>query len=260
MAVDAAIVWEVRTTGSDSNGGGFKAGASGTDRSQQDAAQVIIDNSTITTSITTTVITFTAGYVPTSADVGNIVQMLTGTNVTAGHYEIISQDATTWTVDRNVVTSGTTTNATGRMGGCLASPGKAGGAKVAGNTVWIQSGTYSCSASSNVANGRVSDSSIGVATGPSKWIGYGSARGDNGTKPLLRATANSVTIFTGNSGSYLQVDNIEFGKSASETNVVGITISSSNGTVTRCKSTSITNGFVTTATAVPGTTFRLCQA
>src|SRR5436309_2045193 len=98
MALSAAIVFEARaSTGNDNWGGGFKAGATGTDRSQQNSAQVAIDNATITTSITANVITFT-GYTPTSADVGNVVQMLTGTNVTAGFYEITAQTSTTWTV------------------------------------------------------------------------------------------------------------------------------------------------------------------
>jgi len=39
VALSAAQILEVRSTGSDANGGGFKAGASGTDYSQQDAAQ-----------------------------------------------------------------------------------------------------------------------------------------------------------------------------------------------------------------------------
>jgi hypothetical protein len=38
MALNAACVFEIRTTGSDSNGGGFNSGASGTDRSQQNGA------------------------------------------------------------------------------------------------------------------------------------------------------------------------------------------------------------------------------
>src|SRR5437016_803970 len=137
MALSASIVWETRASGaSDNNGGGFKAGAAGTDRSQQNAAQVAINNSTITTSITTTVITFTAGYTASAADVGNVVQMLTGTNVTAGFYEITAQTSTTWTVDRNVVTSGTTTNATGNMGGALATLGKLAAAMAASNKAY----------------------------------------------------------------------------------------------------------------------------
>jgi hypothetical protein len=39
MALSSATVLEVRTTGVDTNGGGFVTGATGTDFSQQNAAQ-----------------------------------------------------------------------------------------------------------------------------------------------------------------------------------------------------------------------------
>jgi len=38
MAFHAATEWDVRTGGSDQNGGGFQVGSTGTDRSQSDAA------------------------------------------------------------------------------------------------------------------------------------------------------------------------------------------------------------------------------
>lgn len=210
MALNAAIVWEVQTGGSDNNGGGFKAGASGVDRSQQTSAQVAIDNSAITTSITTSVITFTAGYSPSANDVGNVVQMLTGTNVTAGFYEITSVVAgTSWTVDRNVVTSGTTTDATGKMGGCLATPGKAGAAAVANNGCYIKSGSYTItSASSNIAGGCVSwPASSGGAEGFIQ--GYGSSRNDYGTKPVLTASGISTFTVISLAGGKVRVENLE---------------------------------------------------
>src|SRR5215831_20343572 len=98
MALAATGYWEIRSSlGNDNNGGGFNYNVGGTDRSQQNNVQVAIDNATITTSITTNVITFTAGYTATAADVGNYVQMLTGTNVTAGFYEITSFTSNSWT-------------------------------------------------------------------------------------------------------------------------------------------------------------------
>ena len=36
MALSSSMVWEVRSTGDDLNSGGFRAGAGGTDYSQQD--------------------------------------------------------------------------------------------------------------------------------------------------------------------------------------------------------------------------------
>lgn len=174
MAISANVVWEVRTTGSDTNGCGFNSAAAGTDRSQQTSAQVNIDNSTITTSITTAVITFTGGYTATSADVGNVVHMATGTNVTVGFYEITGQTSSTWTVDRNVVTSGTTTNATGKMGGCSATIGNLSGVMVASNKMWIKNGTYSEN-SLTFSAGVVTPSGTVAPT----WIsGYDATRGD----------------------------------------------------------------------------------
>lgn len=195
MALASAIVWEVQTGGSDNNGGGFKAGASGVDRSQQTTAQVAIDNSTITTSITTTVITFTSGYSPSSNDVGNVVQMLTGTNVTAGFYEITSVVAgTSWTVDRNVVTSGTTTNATGNMGGCLATVTKASGAMAGSNTAYVKNGTYTITTTITPPSG--------AQGAPTRWIGYNATRGDldqvtvSTNFPTIRVNNTAIVVFT----------------------------------------------------------------
>src|SRR5262245_44006987 len=70
----------------------------GTDRSQQNSAQVNIDNATITTSCATNIMTFTAGYTPTAADVGNVIQMTGGTNITTGFYQIQSFTPTSWTL------------------------------------------------------------------------------------------------------------------------------------------------------------------
>jgi hypothetical protein len=195
MALSAAIVWELQSGGSDNNGGGFKAGAAGTDRSQQTAAQVVLDNGTITTSITTTVITFTAGYTATSADVGNVVQMLTGTNVTAGFYEITAQTSSTWTVDRNVVTSGTTTNATGNMGGCLATAGKVAGAMVGSNTVHVK-GPATFQITTTITP------PAGAQGAPTRWIGYNTTRGDLDTAtaftnhPTIQVNNAAIVAFT----------------------------------------------------------------
>jgi hypothetical protein len=199
MALSTAQVWEVRGSGSDSNGGGFKAGATGTDRSQQDAAQVVIDNATITTSIAANVITFT-GYTPTSADVGNVVQMATGTNVTAGFYEITAQTPTTWTVTGAAAlpTSGTTTNATGSMGGALQTLGKLSGAMVASNKAFIKSGTYGITTGVTFAQ----TCSPSRTVPPTELVGYNATRGDTvfGTgaanRPTIATNAASLTALT----------------------------------------------------------------
>lgn len=204
MALSAAMVWELRTTGLDTNGGAFKAGASGIDYSTQITPQVAIDNSAITTSITTTVITFTAGYSVTGNETGNIVQMATGTNVTAGFYEITGTNtgAGTWTVDRNIVTSGTTTNATGKMGGCLLTFSKLSGAMVSSNKAWVQTGTYTEGAITFSATGVTPSNSVT----PNWLIGYNATRGDlypgsSGTRPTFSYN-NTATALTFSGGGW----------------------------------------------------------
>src|SRR5438105_2387727 len=125
MALSATIVWEVRNGGSDTNGGGFDSAASGTDRSLQTAAQVAIDNGAITCTTpaaNSNTLTFTAGYTPSAADVGNVVNITAGTNMNTGRYTITAQTSTTWTLAgaSNLTTAGGAGSAiTGNMGGCF---------------------------------------------------------------------------------------------------------------------------------------------
>src|SRR5260370_35258687 len=69
MAISAGTAWEVRTGGSDSNGGLFTAGqaGAGTDYSQQDAAQLSLTD--VVTDGTTTVTSLTGGFA--AAMIGN---------------------------------------------------------------------------------------------------------------------------------------------------------------------------------------------
>jgi len=108
MAISANTVWEIRTTGTANNvnGGGFVTGASGTDFSQQDAAQYNL------TSVTTAAADAILLHASAAADmVGNIAHIISGTNFTAGWYEIISVVAgVSITLDR------TCTSAAGALG------------------------------------------------------------------------------------------------------------------------------------------------
>lgn len=188
MSISTLTVWEVRTTGADTNGGGFVAGASGTDFSQQNSAQVVIDNSTIvcsTPAANSNTLTFVSGYTPTAADIGNIAQITGGTNITAGFYQITAQTSTTWTLAgaANLTTAGGAGSAIiGNMGGSLATPAKAGAAMIAGNRCWIKNGTYSG------ASGPLMTLPSGAApstTLPWTWVsGYNSTRGDITHGPL----------------------------------------------------------------------------
>src|SRR3990172_522671 len=101
MALPATTVWEVRTDGNDANGGGFVTGASGTDRSQQAAAQIAYTDLVIggtTTELTSAAFPFSA------AEVGNILNVTGGTGFTTGWYQVVSVAAGVATKDWSVGT------------------------------------------------------------------------------------------------------------------------------------------------------------
>lgn len=185
MAINAAVIVEMLTTGATTNGGGFKTGASGTDFSQQDAAQYALTGGT------------SAGagalYLHASAAavmVGNLCH-ISGTNFTTGWYEIVSVVAgVSMTMDRNCTT------AAGALGVC-----NVGGAistfqdafletLTAGNTVYIKAGTYTVTETINVAKDGTGAAYITL-------VGYNSTRGDNPTganRPLIDYGANTFSF------------------------------------------------------------------
>ena len=85
MALSASTILEVRSTGSDTNSFGFVTGASGTDWSQQDAAQYSVTDGV--TAGTTTITSASANF---GTDVvGNLIYVQGGTApVTAGWDQI----------------------------------------------------------------------------------------------------------------------------------------------------------------------------
>lgn len=240
MSLPATVVWEVRTGGSDTNGGGFVRGGTGVDYSQQDAAQQSVDLVTNTAVVhtTTTQIQF-ATYTPSANDVDNVYNN-TGGSSTAGQYRITAVDVGNkrWTLDRSIGTAAQTV--VGAMGGALGSPGKASAVKAQGNDVFIKNGTYSVtSASTNIAAGCVSESTGGTGqTDFSKWIGYSSTRswGNTDTKPLIQAASSisTFTLFT-IATQLTQLYNLSF-DCTSYTSSNGIKIGSANYiSATRCK-------------------------
>jgi hypothetical protein len=195
VAIGATCVWEVQTGGNDANGGGFTSG--GTDRSQSTSPHVTIDGATITAVVhtTTTQLTLT-GFTVSSADVGNVVNVNGGT-ATAGRYEIMSVDTgnNRWTLDKSAGTAAQT--ATGRMGGCLATPGQLGvifstsGQGASGQCAWVKSGTYTLSTASLASGGPFKNTSVMV-----KVEGYQTTRGDRAARAVLHSGAISgVTLW-----------------------------------------------------------------
>ena len=95
MALSASGVWEVRTAGNDTNGGGFKSGASGTDYSQQDAKNTAGNNISTTDAVsdgTTTITSATAAF--TSAIVGNFIYLTGGTGSIAAQWREVDRKST----------------------------------------------------------------------------------------------------------------------------------------------------------------------
>lgn len=184
--------WEIRTTGSNANGGGFVAGASGTDRSQSDTAFCTSsDLATVGTSATSATCPFS------TASVGNIIQITAG-GCSAGFYQVVSVAVATATLDSS---AGTSTGCTFALGGGLQTIATVitnTGPAIGGNTIWIKSGTYTITSKIiNPAN---------TSLNPFSVIGYAVTHGDNGTKPLITTATNSTHIFdfgTGNSALYV---------------------------------------------------------
>lgn len=222
MAIAAATVFEVRTTGSDSNGGGFVTGSGGSDFSQQNSAQGTGTNLTVDATTNTDVTP--DSYTVSSADVGNIIQITTtggGAAFTVGFYQIVSiQGGTKWRLDRSPAAT-SSSGASWSIGGALASPGMASGAaSVSGNIIWVKSGTYTItSTSSNVSNGRL--------TGGTKYLvrGYNSTRADlaigDANRPVIKAGVNSLTIFTSSSNYASLNDLVLDGDKATRTSTTG---------------------------------------
>lgn len=183
-----------------------------------------------------------------------------GTHFNLGRYVIVSVSGTTATVvGPTNITTGAGSSGTGGLGGALASPGIVGGApRLASNTVFIQSGTYSItSASTNVSGGCIADAlSAGGGYVGRAWEGYQTVRGDLGTAPVLQASGiSSATIF-GKTAAGGVIRNISI-NGASLTSVIGWA-TSQTVLYWQCRASNCTTGF--SMTAALGNVFIRCTA
>lgn len=223
MALAATIVFEIRTDGSDTNGGGYKSNAGTTDYSQQAAAQLTVTDASCTGN--TTVTSVTGGF--TAAMVGNLIYLSSG----PGWYEITARtDTNTITIDRNGPNaSGMTAN----VGGALASPGGLGallvavGGITAGQKAYIKSGTYNLTGTTVNVSGGPLDLSVANLTNKSFLLkGYQTTRSDyTGTRPVIAANGNAPTQMIKNGGNNSgphTFDNLEIDGGSQATNgIVG---------------------------------------
>lgn len=233
MALSANTTWEVRPLGNDTNGGGFVAGASGTDWSVQDAAQYAVTDAVgnATTSITSATAAFGVDVI------GNICYF------DGAWYQITARPSVTEiTVDRATTTgAGLTLN----IGGGLASPGRAAGVMVAQNWVFVKAGTYAISASPNVSGGRVQDVAGGSDAQHTAFIGYDSTRTIHNTdasRPLLQVASASVTIFR-SVGSFIAVHNFDLEYTGAGKSGTGIQLGDRRSRAVRCRVANCEVGF-----------------
>jgi hypothetical protein len=190
MAFTANLVWEIRTTGNDNNGGGYATGSTGTDFTQQDSAQYSLSNGVTNGSATVSTVSATADMV------GNVCRITGGTGAVATKwYQILSAVVgTSITVDTATgLTTGTGVSIT--VGGALAGIGGFGAASTTGSAttwiVYIKAGTYSItSATSNISGGTSN------ATG--RFVGYSTNRTltNTDTSPVIQVNVASCTLLT----------------------------------------------------------------
>ncbi len=180
----------------------------------------------------TTVTSATIGFA--AAHVRNGLRITAGTNFTVGLYEIISVAAGVATLDRACGTAGST-GGTARVGGALASPGIVGSltAFVSNIVVYIKynATAYSCSSTSNVANGRLNPGGTLI------WVGYDTTRTRGNTdanRPTLNATSATMTLLS-MSGGGAEVHNLSFDNSGSNASVTLVNCSALVTIIRRCK-------------------------
>lgn len=205
--ISSTIEWEVRTTGNDNNGGGFKPGASGTDWSQQNSAQYAL----------TGIASVGAGNTILSASaasdmVGNIAQVISGTNFNTGFFEITSVSVgvsitfSTNTASQSICT-GVGASGVINIGGGLTTIQKGNDAAINSNTVWIKAATFTLTTGITFAN-------TGTAASPKIFRGYQTTHGDSGTRPLITTATNSTILCKVSSASGVMWRNINFSNTA----------------------------------------------
>jgi len=240
MALSASTVWEVRSTGNDLNGGAFVPGGSGTDYSQQDSAQMsssqgacVFGGAELTDS----------GNPFTSAMVDNHIQIASGTNAAISFFRIISYNHDgSVEIDRSCAVGSDASAIVYKLGGALASPGRAAASVVAGNTIWVKAATYTFSTNSNVTGGRIS-----LTVNQIRLQGYSGTRGDDG-KPTFTTSTNYAFPLISCTGILSSVANFTVNLN-SQTSCTGATgagrVSIRNCNFTNCGNVSVIQGFST---------------
>ena len=178
-AINATVQWDVRTTGSNSNGGGFdpQVTSPGTDQSQGNSGTSYTD--IVIGSTTTQATSILHPFSSTTNGPGNLVNITGGSGCTTGWFEELSQSGGTATFDRSLGSAASVCTAV--LGGSLATVQQANTNAVNSNIVWLQAGTFTLTAGLNI---NVSELS---------WIGYTTTHGDAST-PVATITTSTNSI------------------------------------------------------------------
>ena len=211
MALSVSTVWEVRTTGSATNGGGFNPAAqdAGTDYSQQDAAQLALTD--LSCDVANFIASVAGGF--TNAMVGNLVYISSNAaGWVAGFYEIVGYESPNQVeLDRVPTTGGPASGGAGKVGGaqsniglvCAAVPAAdANGA----NTIWIKAGTYT--AGTHFTN-QVKFNNPGHYLNHHVVRGYNATRGDAIAPCVMLDGNNAAYDVYYSDRAFIRLENIE---------------------------------------------------
>lgn len=194
-------VWEVRpTNGSDSNGSCFVAGSTGTDFSQQNSPQQVYTD--LVAASTTTITSVARAF--SSVDVGNCLNITSGSGWTTGIYQIASVSSGTATMDRAIATNGST-GGHGNLGGSMQNysslPGLGSTYSLADVNAYVKNeATITVTARPDFQNSGLQMVQL---------IGYSSSRGDGGQAVITTSNGTDSLLFFRGNGS-LFVQNMKF--------------------------------------------------
>lgn len=210
------VQFDVATTGNDANGGGFVTGATGTDFSQQDAAQYTFTDLASANGSTNPCTVTSASHNFVASDVGNLMNITAGTNFLTGagvRYQIVSVAANAATLDRACGSAASISGGTYAVGGRMATIG--GAAAIADSTTSMQGGA-SAGAIINIKSNAnyVLTATVNIGSNTNiAFVGYQTTHGDNGTPPTVTTATNGTPLFTIGARSYT-FDNFIFTTSA----------------------------------------------
>lgn len=193
-ALPAATTWEIRpTNGSNNNGGGFVTGSTGTDFSQQNAAQYTFSDLASANGTTNPCVVSSVSHSFVAADVGNLIHITAGTNWTAGYYELVSVAAGAATLDRACGTAAALTSGTYFVGGAIQTLAQFSSNAVNGNSGYVKAESTITTASA-ISIVTAASGSVTAAL-----IGYTSTRTDQGqaTVQATGAFSNPIITLTG---------------------------------------------------------------